>query len=101
MTEVLTIEEVAEELQVHPRTVRRAIAERGLPIVQLGRRVTRVRRVDLDAWLEEQATVRVATARHATPVPIPLSPLQRPATGGRGRRASGVLTVTPDMGRTA
>lgn len=104
MTELLTIEQVAETLQVHPRTVRRAIDERGLRAFQVaGRGTWRVRPEDLDAWLEERAnTTRPQRARRVIDVG------QIVALGGHvqrahtaRRRASGMLTVTEGMGRTA
>jgi excisionase family DNA binding protein len=47
---VLTVNETAKELRVHPLTVRRAIARGDLPSVTIGRRVL-VPKKALEAWL--------------------------------------------------
>ncbi|MDN4519606.1 helix-turn-helix domain-containing protein [Mycolicibacterium austroafricanum] len=49
--ELLTINEAAALLRVHPRTVRRFIEDGRLPGYQLGGRVVRVRRDDLTKLL--------------------------------------------------
>jgi excisionase family DNA binding protein len=49
--DLLTIEQVAERLQVHPRTIRRAIDSGELPAVDLPfRSGLRVTREALDSW---------------------------------------------------
>ena len=48
---LLTVEQVAERLQVSPRTVRRWTAGGALPVVQFGRAV-RVRPADLQRLIE-------------------------------------------------
>jgi excisionase family DNA binding protein len=53
--EFLTLGDVAKLLRVSKPTVRKAVAEQGLPAVRLGERVYRFARVDVDAWLAEQA----------------------------------------------
>jgi excisionase family DNA binding protein len=53
--ELLTVERVAEELSVHPKTVRTWIREGKLVAVDLGKEY-RVRRSDLDRFLEERKT---------------------------------------------
>lgn len=51
----VTTAEIANTLQVHEETVRRWLRSGRLPAVNLGRRAGwRVRRQDLDAFLEEQ-----------------------------------------------
>jgi excisionase family DNA binding protein len=51
----LTVEQVAERLQVHIETVRRWIRSGDLPGVRLGRRAGyRVKAADLDAFLDKQ-----------------------------------------------
>lgn len=50
--EWLTIEQAAEWLQVSTKTIRRYIESGSLPAVNLGGRAIRIRRQDLDAWLE-------------------------------------------------
>lgn len=98
MTVLLTIDQVAAQLQVHPRTVRRAIRTGGLRAHQVaGRGTWRVWPADLDAWLEQRAN-------HPRVPVIALAPVAaataRPRPRG-GRRAAGVLTVTDDMGRAS
>ncbi|WP_408886991.1 helix-turn-helix domain-containing protein [Limobrevibacterium gyesilva] len=44
---LLTVGEVADRLQVHPRSVRRWIADDRMPVVRLGRAV-RIRTTDVD-----------------------------------------------------
>ena len=94
MSDLLTIEQVARRLQVHPRTVRRAIQARGLRAVQIaGRGTWRVRLDDLEAWLEERATPRPVDVGAVIPVALAAA-RPRPA-----RRGAGVLTVSEGMGR--
>jgi excisionase family DNA binding protein len=52
--ELLTLEEAAAYLRVHPRTMARLLTERELPGLKVGRQ-WRIRRADLDAWVEAQA----------------------------------------------
>jgi excisionase family DNA binding protein len=54
MNDFLTIEEVAKLLRVSKPTVRRAVAEQGLPALKLGDRVWRFSRADVEAWVEKQ-----------------------------------------------
>lgn len=53
MKTYLTIEEVAESLQVNPRTVQNWIKEKGLPVSRIGR-LTRIDPVELDKWFASQ-----------------------------------------------
>lgn len=53
MDELLTVAEVAEMLRVSTMTVYRLIRTGELPAVRVGRNY-RVRRADLDAYLQEQ-----------------------------------------------
>jgi excisionase family DNA binding protein len=51
----LTVEQVAERLQVHIETVRRWIRSGDLPSVRLGRRAGyRIKAADLEAFLDRQ-----------------------------------------------
>jgi excisionase family DNA binding protein len=50
--EWLTIEQAADWLQVSTKTIRRYIEAGTLPAVNLGGRAIRIRRQDLEAWLE-------------------------------------------------
>jgi len=51
---LLTIEEVLTYLKVKSRTIYRLISTGSLPAVRVGRQ-WRIRRRDLDAWLDSQA----------------------------------------------
>ena len=53
---LLTIEQVASELQMHPDTIRRYIRERKLKGVRISSTVVRVRRSDLEEFLRERST---------------------------------------------
>lgn len=100
MSDLLTIEQVAQRLQVSKRTVRRAIDTRGLRAIQVaGRDTWRVRTVDLEDWLEERTSDRPAVpAATVAAVPAAVAAIApRPAR----RHSSGRLAVTRDMGRTA
>lgn len=58
--DLLTIEQVAQRLQVHPRTIRRAIDTGELPALDLPfRGGLRVTREALDRWFAEHAVVVV------------------------------------------
>jgi excisionase family DNA binding protein len=50
----MTVDEVAEYLQLHPLTVRRLARENMIPFFKLGRQ-WRVKRELLDRWLEEES----------------------------------------------
>jgi excisionase family DNA binding protein len=52
--ELLTIEQVAERLQVHPDTVRRYIREKKLRAIRLSNTNLRVRRSEFDRFLKER-----------------------------------------------
>ena len=54
--DLLTIEQVAEKLQLHPDTVRRYIRERKLPAVRISATVVRVKQSDLDKFIQERYT---------------------------------------------
>jgi excisionase family DNA binding protein len=76
----LTTEEVLDYLQVNLRTVYRLIKAGKLPAVLVGRQ-WRVRRSDLDAWLEAQRTGgrsrATSSAQPAAPPPM-AAPPERP-----------------------
>jgi excisionase family DNA binding protein len=64
--DLLTIEQVANRLQVHPRTIRRAIESGELPAVDLPfRGGLRVKSEALDGWFAEHAVTPPAPARVA------------------------------------
>ena len=69
--ELLTCEEAAAYLRLHPRTVGRLLTQRALPGVKVGRQ-WRLRRADLDAYLGGQR-----------PAAAPAPPHRRPPTVGR------------------
>jgi excisionase family DNA binding protein len=45
--ELLTVEEAADLLKVHPNTIRNAIRDGRLPAIRLGARIVRIRKCDL------------------------------------------------------
>lgn len=98
MTErLLTVQEVAERLQLHPRTVRRAIAGGGLRAFEVAGGAWRVAEDDLQAWLEARANKPRAVPSVPAAAPLQLAAGARPhARRGGG---SGVLAVAPGMGR--
>lgn len=49
--EFLTVEELAELLKVSPRTIRRIIKRKEMPVIRIGRQL-RFRRQDVDNWLD-------------------------------------------------
>jgi excisionase family DNA binding protein len=55
----LTPQEVSDLLQVSVQTVRRWIKDEELPAYKVGPRVWRIRKVDLDVWLEQQRSTNV------------------------------------------
>ena len=52
MTRLLTVKQVAEQLQVHPQTVYKLISRRQLDSVRLGARSRRVPEPALDAYVK-------------------------------------------------
>jgi excisionase family DNA binding protein len=52
--ELLTTEEIAEELKFHIETVRKWIREKKLKATRINRKEYRVRRSDLDKFLEDR-----------------------------------------------
>ena len=54
--ELLTVEQVASELQLHPDTIRRYIREKKLQAVRISNTALRVRRSELDRFLKERET---------------------------------------------
>ena len=54
--DLLTIEQVAERLQLHPDTVRRYIREKKLAAIRLSSTNMRVRKSELDRFLKERET---------------------------------------------
>jgi len=54
--DLMTIEQVAERLQLHPDTVRRYIREKKLAAIRLSSTNMRVRKSELDRFLKERET---------------------------------------------
>ena len=54
--EFLTVEQVAERLQMHPDTIRRYIRQKKLRAVRISPTNIRIRRSDLDKFIEERLT---------------------------------------------
>jgi excisionase family DNA binding protein len=57
----LTPQEVSDLLQVSVQTVRRWIKDEELPAYKVGPRMWRIRKVDLDLWLEQQRSVNTTS----------------------------------------
>jgi excisionase family DNA binding protein len=53
----LTPQGVSELLQVSVQTVRRWIKDEDLPAYKVGPRMWRIRKTDLDEWLEQQRSI--------------------------------------------
>ena len=60
-TPLMTVEEVAVYLQLHPLTVRRLARESRLPFFKLGRQ-WRAKRELLDEWIEQESLKNVKDA---------------------------------------
>lgn len=62
---IMTTEEAAEYLQLHPLTVRRLAREGEIPALKVGR-LWRVKKALLDRWITERSIENVAkeTASH-------------------------------------
>lgn len=52
--EYFTVEQIAEQMQVHERTVRNWIAHEGLPAFPIGKRGYRISKGDLQAFIERR-----------------------------------------------
>jgi excisionase family DNA binding protein len=59
-TPLMTVEEVAEYLNLHPLTVRRLARENKIPFFKLGRQ-WRAKRELLDEWIEQKSMQNVET----------------------------------------
>jgi excisionase family DNA binding protein len=67
--EFLTVAEIAELLKLNGQTIRNWIDRGELPAVRVGSRRVRVRRSDLDAFLEASSTSRTdAGSRESVPL---------------------------------
>ncbi len=51
--ELLTIDQVATELQLHPDTIRRYIKKKQLKSIKLGGSAVRIKRSELDKFIQE------------------------------------------------
>lgn len=61
MEELLTVDEIARYLRVHPMTVQRWCRTGELPAAKIGR-AYRIKRGDLDRWWAERTAVSEGTA---------------------------------------
>ena len=61
---IMTAEQVAKYLSLHPLTIRRLAGDREIPTVKI-RRQWRVKRDLLDQWIVEQSEKNVARASKA------------------------------------
>lgn len=57
--ELMTIQQVAEYIQLHPLTVRRLAGDGNIPAFKIGRQ-WRIRKDLLDQWMETQARQNLA-----------------------------------------
>jgi excisionase family DNA binding protein len=78
MQDVLTLEEVAEYLLVHPATIYRLLKEQQIPAFRMGSD-WRFNLASIDLWRASLETV-------STPNDEPLNPVRRP--GATGRRSA-------------
>lgn len=83
---LMTTREVADELQVHIETVRGWIRDGQLPAIRFGQRTgNRIRRSDLDKFLEQRMSWREAER----PEPRPRADADvQPGTASEAERAS-------------
>ena len=58
----LTPQEVSDLLQVSAQTVRRWIKDEDLPAYKVGPRVWRIRKEDLNVWLEQQRSANITSS---------------------------------------
>lgn len=65
----LSIDEAAEVIGVHPRTVRRYIRDNRLPVSRVSTQVVRIRRSDIDKFLESGLPVQESPSERPKPVP--------------------------------
>jgi excisionase family DNA binding protein len=54
--ELLTVDQVAAELQLHPDTIRRFIREGKIVAVRISSTVVRVKRSELDKFIQDRST---------------------------------------------
>lgn len=78
---VLTVDDVAELVQLGPEAVRRAVRRGELRASKLGGRI-RIRRDDVNAWIEAQTLATPAMPAPAA-APRPSRPGGRPAGGSQ------------------
>ena len=70
MDEVLTVEEVARYLRVHPMTVQRWCRTGSLPAAKIGK-AYRIKRDDLERWWGEHTAEGAAANGRRAPSPAP------------------------------
>jgi excisionase family DNA binding protein len=61
---LMTVDEVAQYLKMHPLTIRRLAREKKIPAFKLGRQ-WRVKRELLDEWLEKRSMQNVGSSDQA------------------------------------
>lgn len=67
MDEVLTVDEVAQYLRVHPMTVQRWCRTGELPAAKIGR-AYRIKRADLDHWWAERRPTPPTVSNPSVPM---------------------------------
>ena len=63
---IMTIDEIAEYLQLHPLTVRRLARKREIPVFKLGRQ-WRAKRELFDQWLEQRSVENIKVSPEQSP----------------------------------
>ena len=100
---LLTVDQAAELVQVSAKTIRRAIDRGELPAAHVGEpdarvHTWRIRRDDLDAWLEQRSNRGRRDSGRAEAI-RPVLAAARTTGRPRRRRTHGVITAEPGMGR--
>ena len=62
--EVLTVQEVAQQMKVSERTVRNWIEKEGLKAFLIGKRGYRVAQTDLNDWVKDRKEQRLSDTPH-------------------------------------
>ena len=87
MDEVLTVKDVADLLKLNQQTVRNWIDQGSLPAVRVGRRRVRIKRSDLDQFIEQGYRRGRSSNAQRTRCPHPELAASRPVGA---RRATGL-----------
>ena len=61
LDDLITVEELAQRLKVHPRTIQRVIQRKELPAIRIGRQ-WRFRKEWVESWLDQSTVNREETS---------------------------------------